>query len=329
MIDEEKIIKFIKDYVSKAGADGIVLGLSGGIDSAVVAVLAKKALGSNKVHCYYLPYEWKENDFDRNHIEKLCRRFDLTYVEHTIQDTVDTFSVSDILHRLKPVVSKDNQDLSNIVPNSTTTASMGVTRRSYMVSKGVNSGSSSPMNNCMQQKYLNMTVIHPPDKSGGVLTDDDENIKLVLGNIQARVRMLYLYKEANSKNCLVIGTCNKSELMIGYFTKYGDGGVDFEPLGHIYKTDIFKLAKQLDIPNEIVDKPPTAGLWIDQTDEREIGMSYEELDKILNYLDTYDKDKDIEYEASKIGIKTRDLQKVFYMIKKSEHKRKTPPTMED
>lgn len=247
--ESERIIKFIKDYVKQSGSKGVVLGLSGGIDSAVVAVLAKKAIG-NKLHCVYLPEREKDHDFDLEHIEKLSKRFDITFIIHTIGELV----------------------------NST--------------------------------------------KAGFW----EKVSKIPEGNMKARIRMFLLYTYANNNDYLVIGTGNKSELMIGYFTKYGDGGVDFEPLGHLYKTEVFELAKYLNIPNEIVDKPPTAGLWEGQTDEGEIGMSYEELDKILKHFESYDSNcgYDIDDAGKHKGLNTYDMQKVFGMIKLSEHKRISP-----
>ncbi len=113
-----------------------------------------------------------------------------------------------------------------------------------------------------------------------------ENDQLTIGNLKARIRMSIIYYYANSKNYLVSGTGNKSEILIGYFTKHGDGACDIEPIGDLYKTDVFELAKSMEVPDEIINKPPRAGLWTNQTDEDEIGMSYENLDKILyQYID--------------------------------------------
>ena len=246
--ESERIIKFIKDYVKQSGRKGIVLGLSGGIDSAVVAVLAKRALG-NKVHCIYLPDEYKKQDFDRQHIEKLCKRFDLTFQEDYIRDTVEHF----------------------FYPMDTPTT----------------------------------------------------KAKIILGNIKARVRMTYLYKEANTRDCLVIGTSNKSEIMIGYFTKHGDGGSDIEPIGHLYKTQVYELAKHLDIPNEIVDKPPTAGLWDGQTDEGELGISYKKLDKILHYKSSFTTHT-IQQIADIVDCDEDDVELVKNLVERSEHKRRVP-----
>jgi NAD+ synthase len=111
---------------------------------------------------------------------------------------------------------------------------------------------------------------------------------------------------------LTIGTGNKSELCVGYFTKYGDGGVDLLPLADLYKAEVRELAKELGIPDELIKRPPTAGLWHGQTDEEELGITYEELDKILDLIDRGQEDK----------IDNSDnLNKVKEMIKRSEHKR--------
>jgi len=104
---------------------------------------------------------------------------------------------------------------------------------------------------------------------------------IVIGNMKARLRMIILYYFANSLNYLVVGTGNLSEITIGYFTKYGDGGVDLLPLGNITKTEVKEMAKRLEVPNRIIMKPPSAGLWAGQTDEEEIGVTYEELDQML------------------------------------------------
>ena len=236
----KEIVDFIKSQVLKSKTKGIVLGLSGGIDSAVVAVLSKRAIGAKNLHCYYLPMTIKNKDYDRDHIEKLCERFDLSYQTETI---------------VNPVLS--------IIGNS------------------------------------------------GNLSKES------MGNIKARVRMTILYKHANNLNCLVIGTTNKTELMIGYFTKYGDGACDFEPIAHLYKHQIKELAKELDIPNEIIDKLPSAGLWEGQTDEDELGISYDKLDEILCKM----------YNNDLNEFTKKDIDHVKSLVSKSYHKRHTPPTL--
>jgi len=132
------------------------------------------------------------------------------------------------------------------------------------------------------------------------------------GNLMARERMKVLYGFANGLGGMVIGTGNKSELEIGYFTKYGDGGVDIEPIGDLYKTEVFEVARILGIPQRIIDKKPSAGLWEGQTDEDEFRMTYKELDAVLKG----------ELNQGKIYDKVQELKRT------SEHKRKTPSVFE-
>ncbi len=132
--------------------------------------------------------------------------------------------------------------------------------------------------------------------------------KFVLANLMSRTRMAILYAYANHKNGLVIGTTNKSEMSIGYYTKFGDGGCDLEPIADLYKSEVYELSKILNIPQKIIDKQPTAGLWPNQTDENEFGFTYNQLDRFLQ-------GKHTDPEAE---VKIQDL------IKNSEHKRKLP-----
>ena len=149
----------------------------------------------------------------------------------------------------------------------------------------------------------------------------DKLDKMTIANIKARTRMMILYAHANITNYLVCGTSNKSEMLIGYFTKYGDGGVDLQPLGDLYKTQIRQLAQFLKIPGTIINKPPTAGLWRGQTDEKEFGMSYETLDTILYGLEHKMGSKEIKEH---VDATLQDIQRIQKMRKHSQHKRRTP-----
>lgn len=230
-----EISDWIRQQVMKAGKRGIVVGLSGGIDSAVTAVLAKKALGDN-VLGLILPCASKSRDEEL--ARKLAREFD---------------------------IKVEKMDLANA--------------------------------------YESFRRFFPAAGS------------LAKANLKPRLRMVALYYLANSLNYLVAGTGNKSELMIGYFTKYGDGGCDILPLGDLLKTDVRRLALQLRIPREIIKRAPTAGLWDGQTDEGEMGMSYAALDLCLQSI------------AGKRcrGVKQSVLSKTKAMISKSKHKRKAIP----
>jgi NAD+ synthase len=145
--------------------------------------------------------------------------------------------------------------------------------------------------------------------------------RLALANMKARIRMTLLFEYANMTCSLVCGTSNKSELLVGYFTKYGDGGADIIPIGDLYKTQVRELARFLKIPEEMVCKPPTAGLIRGQTDEGELGCSYETLDKILMGLERKQNIADI---AKKAGVKKPEVERIKKMRVKSQHKRHSP-----
>ncbi|MCS7282353.1 MAG: NAD+ synthase [Anaerolineae bacterium] len=144
------------------------------------------------------------------------------------------------------------------------------------------------------------------------------NHPLAAANIKPRLRMIVLYFLAQSRNYLVVGSGNKSELSVGYFTKYGDGGVDLLPLGGLYKTQVWELARELGVPQEVIDRPPTAGLWPGQTDEGEMGITYRELDRILAALEM----------GNVSGLDPAQVAKVQEMMARSEHKRRLPPVFE-
>nr|WP_048060681.1 NAD+ synthase [Methanothermus fervidus] len=240
-----KIENFISRKVEEAGANGVVLGLSGGIDSSVVAYLSKKALGSKNVFGLIMPSETTKEE-----------------------DVKDAISIAKNLGI--------NYEIINIEP--------------------------------ILKKFRSMCK--------------HKGNKIAIANLGPRVRMTILYYHSNSLNSLVAGTGNKSELLIGYFTKYGDGGVDILPIGDLYKTQVRKIAYELGVPKKIIEKPPSAGLWRGQTDEDEIGLDYETLDKIL-FLMVEKKLKNHEIHE-KLGIPLKTIGRVEEMIKNAEHKLNPP-----
>jgi len=239
------IIKdFIKTYVDNSGCTGVVIGLSGGVDSAVVAKLCRQVLGKKNTRCVFLPNDTTP-DLDFKHLDLIIKKLDLLC---------------------------EKKEITNIV------------------------------------NEIDKYCIIKPDK-------------LAKANIKARIRMTLLFEYANMTNSLVCGTSNKSELLVGYFTKYGDGGVDIQPIGDLYKTQVFELARFLKIPKEIILKPPAAGLWKGQTDEKELGISYKNLDIILTGLEYKMNFNEI---AKKAGVKISDVERIHKMRIKSQHKRRAP-----
>lgn len=249
MIDVERITDFVQDTVHNAGVEGVVLGVSGGIDSAVVLGLCLEALGKDKVIGVYMPDDGPSN----------------INIDPGVMELAEVFEIS-----------------------------------------------------------INFTSIYRLHELFKYETDinlDNKMNQLAEINTKARIRMVILYAIANSRNLMVAGTSNKSELLTGYFTKYGDGGVDFEPIGHLWKTEIFTLAKQLGVPQQIIDRAPSADLYEGQTDEEELGMKYEDLDLVLR-----------NFWENQPGVTTFTKEKehkVIDMVKKSHHKRRMPPTVED
>jgi NAD+ synthase len=239
------IHSFIKQKLEDSGASGVVIGLSGGLDSAVVTKLCADALGPDKVLCLVMP-------------EK-------TTSEEDIKDALSLSTDLGVEYRVI--------DITNIV-----------------------------------------------SAFSELLTPAELDSK-ALGNIKARSRMITLYIHANMENMLVMGTSNKSELATGYFTKFGDGGADFSPIGDLYKTQVFELARAIDIPENLVNKPPSAGLSEGQTDEGELGISYEILDRVLLGIELKMSTEDI---AGKVGVDVSEVERIQNLVSRNVHKRKMP-----
>ncbi|MBD3330773.1 NAD+ synthase [Candidatus Peregrinibacteria bacterium] len=142
-------------------------------------------------------------------------------------------------------------------------------------------------------------------------------------NTKARIRMIILYNFANTRNCLVVGTSNKTELMIGYGTKHGDLAVDIDIIGDLYKEDVFKLAEHLGLPNELIEKPPSAELYPGQTDEDELGLSYKEIDNVLKYIEK----GTAKEELINKGLNPNSVHKVYRLVNINSHKTNPTPVI--
>jgi NAD+ synthase len=216
-IDEDVAhrVQFIRDQLEQSGLGGLVVGVSGGIDSAVVSALALKALGQEKVVGVWMP----------------------------------AYS--------HPVHQADAQALAQAIGLNLITVNLNKTTDELLAA--VTTGM----------------------RAGGLLKPQEELCTLTIGNTKARVRMTTLYGIAGQLGYLVLGTCNRTENHLGYETKGGDQICDFNPIAGIVKAQVRILAKNLGIPESIINKAPSADLWTDQTDEGEMGFTYEQADKIL------------------------------------------------
>lgn len=149
--------------------------------------------------------------------------------------------------------------------------------------------------------------------------------KLAKANIKPRARMLLNYIAANLDDRIVLGTGNKTELALGYFTKYGDGGVDVLPIGSLYKTQVRQIARKLNVPGKIIEKTPSAGLWEGQTDEEELNTTYEKADKILYAL--IDEGKDMDGICEETGVERSAVAAIVKRVERNRHKCESPPIL--
>jgi NAD+ synthase len=242
---EKRITRFIKEYVEKSGVDGIVLGLSGGVDSNTIAALSSLSISGEKVMGLLLPEQE-------------------TYSQKDIGDAMsvaDKFGLKTQLCDITPV---------------------------------------------LESFYKALPIF-------------DQTDKLCKGNIKARTRMIYLYYYANKLNRIVCGSSDKSETMMGYFTKWGDVAADISPIMDLYKTQVRKLAEHLGIPKELATKPSTPALWPEQFAETELGIKYETLDLILYGLERFMNQEEI---ASQLKLEEAIVKKVKNKWLAAEHKRR-------
>jgi len=254
MLDVDRVSRdisgFIENSLIESNAQGLVIGLSGGLDSSTSAHLCTKVVNTDKILGLIMPSQ------------------------STSQEDID--------------------DAVNLAEE------LGI-----------------------KYKTIPVDPLIEPVQEVCTGSADTENDKMAAANLKARMRMLILYYHANAMNRLVVGTGNRTELLVGYFTKYGDGGVDLLPIGGLYKVDVRRVARHLGVNKNIINKDPTAGLWPGQTDEEELGIKYELLDEIL-YLMT-ENGMGEEEIALKLNITLDEVVRVKLMMLSAEHKLQMPP----
>jgi len=235
------LVEFLRDEIQKVGFQKAVVGLSGGIDSSLVAFLLKEALGKENVYGIIMPY-------------KLSSKESMDDALKVIEATGINYKVVDITK--------------------------------------------------MADSYIDNTFT---------------NVRI--GNVLARLRMIVLFDHAFDIGALVAGTSNKTELLLGYGTWYGDMASSLNPIGDLYKTQVRILSKYLNVPQSIIDKKPTADLWVGQSDEAELGFSYDEADLILYHL--FDKRLSID-EVKALGFSEKIVDGIFERVRKNQFKRLPP-----
>ena len=230
---EKRITRFIKEYVEKAGSNGIILGLSGGIDSNTIAALSSLSIGGDRVLGLLIPEQETFNQKDISDAMSVAEKFGLKTQVCDITPILESF------YRVIPIFDKSD--------------------------------------------------------------------KLCKGNIKARTRMIILYYYANKLNRIVCGSSDKSETMMGYFTKWGDVAADISPIMDLYKTQVRRLAEHLGVPTELATKPSTPALWPNQFAETELGIKYETLDVILYGLEHF---MDTQEIAEQLNVDVAIVDKV-------------------
>lgn len=250
----ERIAGWMRRYLAATGARGFVVGLSGGIDSAIVARLAQLA-APGAVVAVLLPCH--SDPQDEHDALLVAKHFSLPTARVDLSVTYDR------------LVADAQAALQSLPPQMRASASTGAP------------------------------------------APGDPRAPLPLANIKPRLRMTTLYFIANSLNYLVVGTGNRAELAIGYFTKHGDGGSDMLPIGHLHKSEVRALARELHVPSPIIERTPSAGLWVGQTDEDEMGFSYSDLERYL--------------EEGPQAVSPALAMRIERLTRSSDHKRQLPP----
>ena len=248
----DAIVEWLRQRLNRSGARGFAVGVSGGIDSAVVARLCQAAAPAQTV-AVLMPCH--SDPLDEDHAQLVTDHFRIPTIRVDLGSTYD--HLTEVL-----------KDAMLALPQS-----------------------------------------HFPDAAHG---PEDIKARVPLANVKPRLRMTTLYFIANTLNYMVAGTGNRSELAIGYFTKYGDGGVDLLPIGDLLKSEVREAARELGVPAPIVDKAPSAGLWLGQTDEAEMGFTYAELE---NYVTNGPQ-----------AVSPALAMRIERLVRASEHKRAMPPT---
>ena len=248
LINEEQAVHvleiFLREEIRRTGLTKAVLGLSGGVDSALSTYLAVRALGAENVHVLMMPYRTSSPE-------------SLSDAESVVND-------------------------------------LGISSEVFDISPAADA-------------FFNSAKL--------------EADRVRRGNILARIRMIALYDRSQALDALVVGTSNKTESLLGYTTIYGDNASAVNPLGDLYKTQVWQLAKYVGVPEQIISKPPSADLWPGQTDESELGSTYHEMDELLFYIVDH---RERDEQLAKRGFAIEKVTQIREKIRRSQYKRRLP-----
>jgi NAD+ synthase len=271
-----ELVSYIGNSVEDTGTAGVVVAMSGGIDSTLTAILAQEALGSDRVLGLGMPCH-KADSHHTSDARTIADGLGIEFTELHLRPLLDHFE-----EIVAPSIQPDRTG-----------------QPAHPDRPGEPSG---------------------PDGEGA----DSTALRRAIGNATARLRMVCVYYAANRRDRLVLGTANRSELLLGYFTKYGDGAADLYPIGDLYKTDVRGLAERLGVPRRIVYKDPTAGFWAGQTDAEDLGASYESIDPLLRRV--VDRDERLDDAADALDIDLGTARSIVTRYLDTYHKRSMPPT---
>ncbi|ELY92586.1 NAD+ synthetase [Natrialba hulunbeirensis JCM 10989] len=284
-----RIVDSIQQRVADAGAHGVVVAMSGGLDSTVTATLAVEALGPERVLALALPCH-KTEQHDARDARTIAAGLGIEFAEIQLRPLLELFddTVASVLECRLDGDGDGRRDMVEIEDDDS----------------GRDGESDSTDDN--------------------VSSDRPNERNCELGNVVSRLRMSCAYYAANRDQRLVLGTANRSELLLGYFTKYGDGAADTYPIGDLYKTEVRALAQRIGIPRRIISKSPTAGFSADQTDANELGAPYETIDPLLFRL--VEQEQSVADAAADLDLDWKTARTIAWLCAETEHKRRRPPT---
>ena len=290
-IDSEKeadrICHFLKEYLHEYKKEGYIVGLSGGIDSALTLSLCVKALGRNNVFGVILP-EKDSNPLSERLAREHAGSLGIEYVVEDITSVLEAFGTyrkrDDVIRKLFPAYGSDHRIRLYLPEN-------------ILEKDSIN--------------FFSLDIMEGDDIVFSTrLRRKDTQIILAATDTKQRTRMMHLYYHAESMNYAVCGTTNRTELIQGYFVKYGDGGVDIEPLAHLYKTQVYSLSRHLGVHKGIIERPPSPDTFNSHMSDEEFffRMPYDKLDMLLN---AWERKITSEEVSSVMGLKTEQVERAF------------------